>query len=111
MALVSIAFYASAVSANPSVVPDITDRYRGLTKPAAPLGSPIAARFLAAKYVGMSQRTHPVRVNDAPIIEGNRATAKAVFGNGAECTVRMVRVESEKEYGWMVEAIACDSAS
>ena len=84
--------------------------YRGLNKQVAPPGTPLAARFLAAKYVGMTQSVDPVRVNDAPIIEGNRATAKAVFGKGAECTVRMVRAESEKEYGWMVEASACGSA-
>ena len=85
--------------------------YRGLTKPVAPPGTPLGAQYLAAQYVGMTQGADPVRVNDAPIIDGNRATAKAVFGNGAECTVRMIRAESEKEFGWMVEASACGSAS
>lgn len=84
--------------------------YRGLTKSTTvQAGSPLAARLLAEKYVGLSQGVDPVHVNETPIIEANRATAKAEFGSNKECTVKMVRTEKEKENGWLVEAISCGS--
>lgn len=82
--------------------------YLGLTKPAMPPpGTDMAARLLAAKYVGLKQGADPVRVIEAPIIQAGRATVKTVFGRNKGCTVRMALAESEKEYGWLIEGLAC----
>ena len=85
--------------------------YRGLTKPVeAEPGSALAARFLAAEYVGKAQRVDPVRVDKAPRMHGDRATVITAFGAGNECAVRMVQASSEKRYGWLVESMACGQA-
>jgi hypothetical protein len=83
--------------------------YRGLTKPAtAEPGSALAARFLAAEYVGKALSADPVRVDQAPSIQADRATVIAVVGVGKECTVRMIRSNVERKYGWLVESLSCD---
>jgi hypothetical protein len=84
--------------------------YRGLTKPGpTPPGSPLAARFLAAEYVGISHKTEPVYVYEAPVIQAGKAVVKTVFGKtkNNECIVRMIRSEQETKYGWLVESMAC----
>ncbi|MYM92643.1 hypothetical protein GTP90_02070 [Rugamonas sp. FT81W] len=86
--------------------------YRGLTKPVtAPPGSPLAARLLAAQYVGQSQGADPVRVNEEPVIQAGTATVKTVFGTNQECTVKLVRSHDETRYGWLVERVACGQAN
>ena len=85
--------------------------YRGLTKSGeAEPGSLLAARLLAAEYVGKAYRADPVRVDQAPSIQADRATVKTVFGVGKECMVRMVRANFEKKYGWLVENMTCSQA-
>lgn len=85
--------------------------YRGLTKPVeAEPGSALAARFLAAEYVGKVHRTDPVRVDQAPSIQADRATVMTVLGAGKGCMVRMVRSNSDRKYGWLVESMACGQA-
>jgi hypothetical protein len=70
-------------------------------------GTPLAARFLAAKFVGEAHMADPVVVRDEPVINGDTATVKTEFGKNKGCTVELVRSDSEKEYGWLVKAIAC----
>lgn len=70
-------------------------------------GTSLAARFLAAKYVGELHNVEPVFVHDDPVVKGDTATVKTTFGASKGCTVELVRSNSEKEYGWLVKAIAC----
>lgn len=85
--------------------------FRGLTKPVeAEPGSALAARFLAAEYVGKAHRADPVRVDQAPSIQADRATVITAFGISEKCTVRMVRSSSDEKYGWIVENMACGQA-
>lgn len=82
--------------------------YRGLTKPpASQPGSALAARFLAAKYVGTSLKIDPVHVYEPPEINGAKAIVKTVVGANKGCTVNLIRSESDAEYGWLVERMAC----
>lgn len=85
--------------------------YRGFTKP-LPVepGSALAARFLAAEYVGKANSADPVRVNQAPSLQADHATVITAFGLGQECTVRLVRSDTEIKYGWLVESMACGQA-
>lgn len=85
--------------------------YRGLTKPVeAEPGSALAARFLAAEYVGKLHNADPVRVDQPPTIEADHATVITNFGVSKKCTVRMVRSNLEKKHGWLVESLACVQA-
>lgn len=84
--------------------------YRGLTKPAVAPGSPLAARLLAAAYVGETSGFDPVYVNEEPVIRGDKAMVRTVYGTNKGCTVGMVRSAADREYGWLVTAIACGPA-
>lgn len=85
--------------------------YRGLTKPIpVEAGSALAARFLAAEYVGKANSADPVRVDQAPSIQADRATVITAFGMRQECRVRLVRSDTEIKYGWLVESMACGEA-
>lgn len=85
--------------------------YRGLNKSIrVEPGSAAAARFVAAKKVAEAQGTDPVRIEAPPVVQGDRATVQAVFGVSRECTVKLVRSDVEKHYGWVVADMACGPA-
>jgi hypothetical protein len=70
-------------------------------------GTALAARFMAAEYVGKHNRIDPVYVREEPVINGDTATVETVFGTNKGCRVELIRAPLEKEYGWLVKAMVC----
>ena len=72
-------------------------------------GSALAAKLLAKNYVNGG--LDPVYVKEEPVIKGERAMVKTVYGINKGCTVGMVRSKAEIEFGWKIVAIACGAAN
>lgn len=72
----------------------------------APAGSPLAARFAGAEFVGKAYDVDPVRVNDDPIISGDTAKVGAEFLHGV-CKLDLVRKVDANQYGWLVTKVVC----
>lgn len=84
--------------------------YRGILKQQMPVpGSPNSARAMAINFIETMHSVNHVEVNEAPIIQENTALIKTVYGDSTVCTLKLLRTESQKEYGWLVESTNCES--
>lgn len=70
-------------------------------------GSPLAARFAAAEFVGKAYNVDPVRVRDEPVILGDTANVNAEF-DGGTCKLELVKKVDANRYGWLAKKVACD---
>lgn len=84
--------------------------YREIVKQRLPVpGSVNSARAMAINFVETMHKVNHVEVNETPIIQENTALIKTVYGDNTVCTVKLIRTESQKEYGWLVESTICES--
>lgn len=83
--------------------------YREIMKQQIPVaGSPNASRAMAINYIETMHKVNHVEVKEPPVIQENSALIKTVYGDNTVCTLKLVRTESQKEYGWLVESTNCE---
>ena len=69
-------------------------------------GTSLAARFMAAEFVGKLYDVEPVSVTDEPVVNGDTAKVTTIFKDKA-CIVGLVKHPTANKYGWVAESIQC----
>lgn len=73
-------------------------------------GTPLAARFMAAEYVGKLYAVDPVHVKQEPVVDGETAKVTALFQNKA-CDLTLTKNMTANQYGWVTSTIDCHAAN
>lgn len=69
-------------------------------------GTALAARYMAAEYVGKQLRVDPVYIAEEPIVAGDSAIVTATYRD-QQCKLELVKTPLVNQYGWLTKTMNC----
>lgn len=69
-------------------------------------GSALAARYMAAEYVGKQFQVDPVHIAEEPIVAGDSAIVIATYRD-QQCKLELVKTQLVNQYGWLTKTMNC----
>ena len=69
-------------------------------------GSALAARYMAAEYVGKQFQVDPVHITEEPIVAGDSAIVVATYRD-QQCKLELVKTPLVNQYGWLTKTMNC----
>lgn len=69
-------------------------------------GTALAARYMAAEYVGKQFRVDPVYIAEEPIVAGDNAIVTATY-HDQQCKLELVKTPLVNQYGWLTKTMNC----
>lgn len=69
-------------------------------------GSALAARYMAAEYVGKQFQVEPVHIAEDPIVAGDSAIVIATFRD-QQCKLDLIKAPFFNQYGWVTKTMNC----